>query len=121
MELFCLNVLKTVAQAIDDKKGLNRVILDVQSISELTDYFVFVEGNVGIHVRAIANYIVQELKKLKVEPLYSEGVSDSQSDWVVLDYGFVVIHVFVAAVRERYRLEELWKDGFIVSTNLLAS
>lgn len=119
MELFCFNLLKIVVKAIDQKKGNNLVVLDVKTISEFTDYFVFVEGSVNVHVKALANTIVQELKKQKVSPIHVEGVTDG--DWVVIDYGFIVIHIFVSAIRGKYRLEELWKDGFIVTSKLLAS
>lgn len=119
MDSFCLNLLKVIVKAIDNKKGRNPVVLDVQNISQLTDYFVFVEGNVGVHIKAIADTIIEELKKLKVYPLNVEGLS--YSDWVVIDYGFIVIHLFVSSVREQYCLEELWKDGAIITSDCLAS
>lgn len=62
MDSFCLNLLKVIVKAIDNKKGRNPVVLDVQNISQLTDYFVFVEGNVGVHIKAIADTIIEELK-----------------------------------------------------------
>lgn len=65
MDSFCLNLLKVIVKAIDNKKGRNPVVLDVQNISQLTDYFVFVEGNVGVHIKAIADTIIEELKKTK--------------------------------------------------------
>ncbi len=113
MEMSDHNVLKLISKVIEDKKGFNTVILDVQSVSDFTSYFVFTEGNVHIHVGAIATALVEELKKQHIYPLRQEGVQ--QSDWAVLDYGFLIIHVFVSSVRERYRLEELWKNGEIVS------
>ncbi|MBQ8498584.1 ribosome silencing factor [Chlamydia sp.] len=119
MDSFCLNLLKVIVKAIDNKKGRNPVVLDVKKISQLTDYFVFVEGNVGVHVKAVADTIIEELKKLKVYPLNVEGLS--HSDWVVIDYGFIVIHLFVSSVREQYCLEELWKDGVIITSDWLAS
>ncbi|EPP34697.1 oligomerisation domain protein [Chlamydia ibidis] len=119
MELFCFNLLKVIAKVIDSKKGNNPVVLDVRSISQLTDYFVFAEGNVGVHVKALADNIVEELKSHDISPLHVDGLS--HSDWVVIDYGFIVIHLFVSSVREQYRLEELWKDGSIITSKLLAS
>ncbi|WP_213358341.1 ribosome silencing factor [Chlamydiifrater phoenicopteri] len=120
MEVFCFNALKIVAKAIDDKKGCNTVVLDVRAISELTDFFVFAEGNVGVHVRAIAEYVVSQLKEeCKLSPLYVEGLS--HSEWVVLDYGFIVVHLFTSSVRDHYRLEEVWKDGAVITSKLLAS
>lgn len=119
MELFCFDLLKVIAKVIDNKKGNNPVILDVRAISQLTDYFIFAEGNVGVHVKALADTIVQELKEHNVAPLHVEGLS--HGDWVVIDYGFIVIHLFISSIREQYRLEELWKDGSIITSKLLAS
>ncbi|WP_348663184.1 ribosome silencing factor [Chlamydia vaughanii] len=119
MELFCFNLLKVIAKVIDNKKGNNPVVLDVRTISQFTDYFVFAEGNVGVHVKALADTIVQELKEHNVFPLHVEGLS--HGDWVVIDCGYIVIHLFVSSVREQYRLEELWKDGAIITSKLLAS
>lgn len=119
MELFCFNLLKVIAKAIDSKKGNNPVVLDVRAISQFTDYFVFAEGNVGIHVKALADAIIQELKTHNVSPLHVEGLH--HGDWIVIDCGYIVIHLFVASVREQYRLEELWKDGSIITSKLLAS
>lgn len=118
MELFCFNLLKVIAKVVDSKKGNNPVALDVRNVSQMTDYFFFAEGNVGVHVKALADTVVEELKKLSVLPLHIEGIL---SDWVVIDYGFIVVHLFVSSVRERYRLEELWKDGAIVDSDLLVS
>lgn len=113
MELFCNNVLKSIIEAVDGKKGGNVVILDVRSISEITDYFVFVEGRVSVHVKALVRSVIDSLKQQQITPLCVEGLS--HGDWVVVDYGFVIVHVFVASVREHYRLEELWRDGAIIS------
>ncbi|ANH78713.1 ribosome silencing factor [Candidatus Chlamydia sanziniae] len=119
MELFCFNLLKVIIKAIDKKKGKNAIVLDVRAISGLTDYFVFAEGNVAAHVKALAETIIQELKEQSLSPLHVEGLI--HSDWVVIDYGFIIIHIFISTVREKYRLEELWKDGSTIISKLLAS
>ena len=119
MELFYINLLKTIAKVIDQKKGNNPVVLDVSNLSAFTNYFVFAEGNVCVHVKALADEIIVELKKQNVIPLCVEGLN--HSDWVVIDYGFSVIHLFVSSIRAQYRLEELWKDGSIITSKLLAS
>lgn len=118
MDLFCFNLLKVITKVIEDKKGNNSVVLDVRSVSSLTDYFVFAEGNVSVHIKAMADAIMEKLKEHHVSPAHVEGM---HSDWVVIDYGFIVIHLFIASVREMYCLEELWKDGVIITSDLLAS
>ncbi|WP_201456341.1 ribosome silencing factor [Chlamydia sp. 17-3921] len=114
MELFYINLLKTIAKVINQKKGNNLIVLDVSNISDFTNYFVFAEGNVCIHVKALANEVIHVLKKQNLLP-HVEGMN--HGDWIVIDYGYIVIHLFISAIRERYRLEELWKDGSNIALN----
>ncbi|MEG0036703.1 MAG: ribosome silencing factor [Victivallaceae bacterium] len=115
METNLLGCLKTIGSAIENKKGFNTVVLDVRSICRMTDFFIFTEGNVGVHVKAITESIIQNLKQEQLIPLCVEGMSIGE--WVVIDYGFVIIHVFIPSVRDKYRVEELWKDGLVVKWN----
>lgn len=115
MEMKLPDYLKTIGSAIENKKGFNTVVLDVRSVCRMTDFFIFTEGNVGIHVKAISESIIQDLKPERLAPLNIEGMSFGE--WVVLDYGFIIIHVFIPSIRDKYRLEELWKDGLVVQWN----
>ncbi len=91
----------------DDKKAENILSLNISKKSSLTDYFVICEGTSDRQVQAIADNIVEGLKKKKVSPLRSEGIATGE--WVILDYGEVIVHVFQPAMRQTYQLEELWK------------
>jgi ribosome-associated protein len=104
--------LNRIAQILFDKKGINIMALDVQGVSTLTDYFIIGEGNVDKHVIALAQSIIDALKKEGESPIHAEGLD--QGDWVVIDYMELVIHLFKPGIREKYRLEELWHDGTIV-------
>lgn len=104
--------VQKICQAIADKKGCNVVALDVRGISSITDYFIIAEGSVHRHVIALAQNIVDELKKQGNSPLHSEGLTDG--DWIVLDYMEVIVHLFVPELRQHYALEEIWKEGAIV-------
>lgn len=109
-------LLTAIAQAIYDKKGFNILILDVKGISNMTDYFIIAEGTVDRHVKALANSITDELQKYRHTPYHIEGLQEG--DWIVLDYVDFVIHLFVPELREKYALEQLWKEGKIVDVEI---
>lgn len=109
-----LEEINIIAQAIYDKKGFNTLVIDVRNISSMTDYFIIAEGTVDRHVKALSQAIQDELsKKAQLTPLHVEG--EQEGDWVVLDYGDFVIHLFIPELREKYALEELWQKGRLVS------
>ena len=92
-----------------EKKATNIVIMKVQEISAFTDYFVILSGNSDRQVQAIASAIRENMKKDGVLPLGVEGENHGQ--WVLMDYGDVVVHIFYAPVREFYNIERLWSDA----------
>ncbi len=103
-------LLNLIAQAIFDKKGFNILALEINSVSDMGDCLIIAEGFVGRHLNAIAFNITDELKKKGISPFKTEE-SDS---WVVLDYGQIMIHLFLPAIRERYQLEKLWSSARVV-------
>lgn len=109
--------LNTIAQIIYDKKGFNILSLDVRGVSSLADYVIIAEGNIDRHVKALTVTIRNALEDLGQKPLYVEG--EPTGDWVVIDYGEIVIHLFVSDLREKYALEDLWKEAKIVDLNIV--
>lgn len=109
-------VLNLIAQAIFDKKGRNILVLNVRQISSMTDFFVIAEGSVDRHNKSIADHLVEVLEPIIGKPLYSEGLASS--DWIVLDYGEFIIHLFIPELREKYCLEKLWSAGSIVDVEV---
>lgn len=107
-----LNTLNLVAQTIYDKKGTNILGLNIQGISSLTDFVIIAEGAVDRHVVAIARALMDRLKEEGIKPLYFEGLQSG--DWVVLDFGQFMVHLFMPGLRDKYRLEDLWKKGKIL-------
>jgi ribosome-associated protein len=99
------------------KKAINLVALDVQELTSFADTFLICSGRSNRQVKAIAEHIQIDLKKHKKKPLSVEGVKDGQ--WVLLDYGHVIIHVFNDPVREFYDLEGLWLDAPRIETPAL--
>ena len=108
--------LNKIAQIIFDKKGSNILALDVRGVSSLADFVIIAEGNVDKHVSAIASTVVEELKKTGLKPSYVEGLQNG--DWAVIDYLDTMVHIFEPGLRERYRLEELWKEGSIIDLKI---
>ena len=97
-------------EAASDKKAEDIVALDVSQLLVVTEYFVIATGRTNIQVRAIADWIEEELRdKAGEKPIGREGAGEDK--WVLLDYGDVVIHVFQPAERDFYRLEKLWSDA----------
>jgi ribosome-associated protein len=105
-----------IAQAIFDKKGFNILALDIREISSLTDYVIIAEGNIEKHVSAIAEAVIEKLEKLGHRPLYVEGIKEG--DWVVIDYLHIMVHLFMPGFRDKYQLEQLWKEGSIVDLQI---
>lgn len=101
-----------LARAVDlalDRKGRDLLILDLREISDATDYFFLVNGTSDLHVRAIADHIIEELRKEGIRPGHVEGLRAGR--WVLIDYIDFVVHVFHPAAREFYQLERLWGDA----------
>ena len=97
------------AEAALEKKGSDLVILDVRDITSLADYFLLVSGRSDTQVRAIAEAIDESGRASGKRPISVEGTRGGQ--WVLIDYGDVVVHVFYGPVREHYDLERLWNKA----------
>ena len=99
------------------KKAMNLVALDVHNLTSFADVFIICSGRSNRQVNAIAEHIQVDLKKRNIKPLSVEGLGDGQ--WVLLDYGHVIIHIFYDPVREFYDLEGLWMDAERIETPTL--
>lgn len=100
------SILQPIVDAIDDAKGLNVDVLDVQEMTDVTDHMVVVSGSSVRHVKSIMRSIVQRMSDLDHKPSGLEG--DQHAQWILLDYNDVVIHIMLTEVREFYDLERLW-------------
>lgn len=97
------------ARAAIEKKAEGVKILDLSAQSGFTDYFVICSGMSDRQVQAIADNVDIELSSQDIEPLSQEGYSGGR--WVLVDYGDIVVHVFLDALRDYYSLETLWSDA----------
>lgn len=101
-----LSVAKRIVEACEDVKGGEVIVLDVASISDFADYFIVASGRSDRQVQGITNRVIEELSRYGVRPLSVEGYEDGQ--WVLIDCGDVVAHIFYEPVRSEYDLEGLW-------------
>ena len=94
---------------MDDKKGIDVVLLDVHELLVITDIFVIASGNTRRQVQSLIDAVEEALRGQDRKPLRREGESEAQ--WVLLDYGDIVVHVFDTPTRDYYDLERLWGDA----------
>ena len=111
-----MKLLDLAAQSLFDKKAFNILALDVRGISTLTDYFLIATGTSDRHVIALADTVMDHLKRAGEKPIHVEGARDG--DWVVLDFGDIILHLFQEQIREKYCLEELWHEAKVVDLNI---
>jgi ribosome-associated protein len=101
--------VRTAARAALAKQAADLVVLDVQRVSSIADYFLLCSGKSATHVQTITDAIRDALREHGVRPRHAEGVAES--GWVLLDYGDVLMHVFLEETRAYYALERLWGDA----------
>jgi ribosome-associated protein len=101
---------KVVIDAILNKKGRDVLSLDLKKIKDTpSDYFIITHGDSSTQVRAIYLNVVEEAEKHGFKPYHAEGMKNSE--WIIIDFVDVVVHVFYRDKREFYGLEELWNDA----------
>ncbi|MBI4591436.1 MAG: ribosome silencing factor [Candidatus Rokubacteria bacterium] len=101
------------ARAAVEKKAEDLLVLDLQGISGVADFFLICSGNSTIQIETISEAIRHVLKAEGVRERHREGVPES--GWLLLDYGDVVMHVFLEETRKFYALERLWGDAPLLS------
>jgi ribosome-associated protein len=91
------------------KLGEDVLLLDIRDVSAFADYFVICHGTSDRQLQAIQEEVIARLKEMDIRPLHLEGTA--ASGWILLDYGSVVLHIFLPSTRQYYSLEQLWKEG----------
>ncbi len=102
-------MLETAVKALDSKKAEDVRVIGIKDLTVIADYFVIADGTSSTHTRSLADEVEFRLKEAGAEPRQVQG--NNGSNWIVLDYSDVVIHVFSRDMREFYNLERLWQDG----------
>ena len=97
---------QVVVDALDDLKAVNTVSLDVSGLTDVMDFLVIASGTSNRHVKSLADNVRMEAKKRGAPALGVEG--ENAGEWVLVDFGDVVVHVMLPATRDFYDLERLW-------------
>lgn len=103
------NMTKQICEAISDKLGKDIAVLNIGKVSSLCDYFIIASGSTARQVKAIADSVEDAMTELGIEARGKEG--RETQNWILLDYGDVMVHIFDEENRGFYNLEKLWKDA----------
>lgn len=107
--------VKQIVKILDDKKAIDIKVFKVTELTSLTDYFVVVNGTSTTHIKSLAEEVEYKMGQLD-EKGRLEGKA---SDWLLIDFGDVIVHVFLPSAREHYNLEHLWADAEEIDVNTL--
>ena len=110
-ELKSKKIAQVVVEALEDLKGESIRSIDVQKLTEITDYMVIATGRSSTHIKALSDSVAKKIKEAGLDIRSMEG--KLQSEWILVDVGEVVVHIMLGKVRALYNLEDLW--GFDVS------
>ncbi len=102
-----------ICKAASDKKAAKIITMDMRGVMFSTDYFVICDAPTATQVRAIADSIEEQLEEVEIKVGHREGYHEGE--WILLDYGDVVAHIFKTENRDYYALEKLWGDTDIVN------
>lgn len=106
------DTIKALYKALDDKKGIDIKVLDISGISVMADYFIIASGANKNQVQALADNVEEELLKLGIHYRQVEGYPSG--NWILMDYGDFIVHIFNQDDRLFYDLERIWKDGKLI-------
>lgn len=103
------------AQLCLDMKANDVLLLNLQGITDMTDFFVIASGTSDTHVRSIGEHLISQLKRQGYAVHHSEGLQ--QGRWVLLDFVDFVVHIFHPTLRSFYQIERLWSDAEVVTVD----
>lgn len=102
-------ILKAAVRILDGKKAEDIKVIGIKDLTIIADYFIIANGTSSTHTRSLADELEFRLKEQGLEPRQIQG--NNGSNWIILDYSDVVVHIFNKEMREFYNLERLWRDG----------
>ena len=104
---------KIAYQALTEKKGENVRVIQITEVATFADYFIIADGNNPSQINALVDNVEEQLSKAGYEPKRIEGIRNS--NWILMDYGDIIVHIFSKEDRLFYDLERIWKDGKEIS------
>ena len=102
-------ILKEAVKILDSKKAEDIRVIGIKDLTIVADYFIIADGTSSTHTRSLADELEFQLKQIGIEPRQIQG--NNGSNWIVMDYSDIVVHIFFKETREFYNLERLWQDG----------
>lgn len=102
-------MLEIIIKALDSKRAENIRLIGIKDLTIIADYFVIANGTSNTQTKALADEVEFQLKQKGIEPERTEGYQGA--NWIILDYGSIMVHVFYKETRDHYNLERLWQDG----------
>ena len=102
-------ILEIAVKALDSKKAEDIYVIGIKDLTIIADYFIIANGNSTTQTRSLADEVEFKLSEAGIKPKQVQG--NNGSNWIVLDYSDIVIHIFYKETREFYNLERLWRDG----------
>lgn len=107
------DLVKIAYNALDDKKGHDIRIIDINEVSSMGDYFIIADGSNKNQVQALCDNVEEFMQKAGVKLKNREGYANG--GWILLDYYDIIVHIFVEDERSFYDLEHIWRDGRLIS------
>ncbi len=104
-----MNKLELIKQVIDDKLGKDITVIEVDKSTSVADYFVIATGNTKNHTQAMADAVTDKMEELGFEVLGQEGLREG--NWILVDLGDIIVHIFTQDNRNYYNLERLWEKN----------
>ena len=112
-----LELMQKTVQILDKKKADEIVAIEVTNVTVIADYFVICSATSTTRIKTLSEEVEHKLKEEGIEPLRIEGYREG--NWIVLDYGCMIVHIFHKEMRDFYDLERLWADGLKVDISAL--
>ena len=110
------DLVKNIINILDNKKATKIKVIDLEGLSSLADYFVVASGRSTTQVKALLDYLDEEMEKLGVNMIRQEGKQEGK--WAVADFGDVIVHIFHEETRMAYQFDELWDNGDNIKDNI---
>lgn len=107
-----IDMVRIAYEALDKKKGKDIKVIKIDEISTIADYFIIASGTNSSQISALHEEVEESLSKNGYEPKRIEGIRST--NWILMDYGDIIVHVFSEEDREFYDLERIWRDGKIL-------
>ena len=106
MQKDSLTLCKLIQKSLSKNKAKEITIIDLKKKTSIADFMIICTGTSNRHIIALSNYLNEDLKKLRLSMLNIEG--QKSGDWIIVDIGDIIVHLFRSEVREYYNLEKMW-------------